>query len=306
MSVLMFINIKGGVAKTTNAVAVSQFLAEAGHRVLVIDADHQCAAGELLLGASRLERSDSRGSTLHDLLSELVKDEFDVDTFANYVVPIASGHDSTNANTLSVLPSSLRIDEYQRNYNDARLGFHSNDEFHAILARRLGAFRRWLRANYDYTIIDCPPSLALQVQMLVKVADAYIVPSVPDKLSVRGTHYLVDRLRRKNFKILGLGTLWSLYKEQNSIHRDMVELSRRRKELFAGIPTAFDTIIPNATAIVRAMESVNGSGNSNGSLNAKYTYEFAKLYRELVGEIIDRCRRVPGARKQQQKLCAES
>src|SRR5688572_20145156 len=92
MPVLMFINIKGGVAKTTNAVAVSEFLAEAGNRVLLIDADHQCAAGELLLGEPRLDHCDSHWATLHDLLSEIVKEEFSAETLGDYVVPVESAH----------------------------------------------------------------------------------------------------------------------------------------------------------------------------------------------------------------------
>lgn len=284
MPVLMFINIKGGVAKTTNAVAVSEFLAEARYRVLVIDADHQCAAGELLLGEPRLEQSDFRRSTLHDLLGEMLKEEFHADAFADYIVPVASKEGAPHAANLSVIPCSLRIDDFQRNYNKARQDFHSNEEFHAVLARRFRDFRNWLQANFDFTIIDCPPSLPVQVQMLVKVADAYVIPSVPDKLSVRGSHYLVERLRRKHFKIPGLGTIWSLYREQNSIHRDMISLASRRKDLFAGIPDAFDTIIPNATAIARAMEC---SGRL--PLNEKYSPPFANKYRNLVGEIVERC-----------------
>jgi chromosome partitioning protein len=295
MSVLMFINIKGGVAKTTNAVAVSQFLAEAGHRVLLIDADHQCAAGELLLGESRLDHCERQLSTLHDLLSELVKEEFDLDTLGDYVVPDPSGHEVAEGFRLSVMPCSLRIDEYQRNYHKARDEFHhSNDEFRDVINSRLRAFRNWLRANYDYTIIDCPPSLPLQVQMLVKVADAYIVPCIPDMLSIRGAKYLVDRLRRKNFRIPGLGTLWSLYREQVEIHREN-QMAGCRKELFVGMPKAFHTVIPNAAAIAQAMESSNGAAHSKGSLNAKYTPRFANLYRQLVGEIVERCRVPAGA-----------
>ena len=54
MSILLFVNLKGGVAKTTNAVAVAECLADSGYRTLLIDADHQCMSGELLLGESRL------------------------------------------------------------------------------------------------------------------------------------------------------------------------------------------------------------------------------------------------------------
>jgi chromosome partitioning protein len=292
----MFINIKGGVAKTTNAVAVSQFLAEAGHRVLLIDADHQCAAGELLLGESRMERCDRQLWTLHDLFREIVKEEFDPDTFGDYVVPLTSDQEVADGRGLSVMPSSLRIDDFQHNYNEGRKEFRSNDEFLSVRDARLRAFRSWLRKNFDYTIIDCPPSLPLQVQMLVKVADAYVVPSIPDKLSVRGAVLLVDRLRRKRFKISGLGTLWSLYREQSVIHREFVRWGRRR-DTSEMIPKPFDTIIPNATPIVRAMEA------STESLNAKYTPAFANLYRELIGEIIERCDAAGGTQRHQKTFC---
>ncbi len=54
MSIMLFVNLKGGVAKTANAVAVAECLAESGYRTLLIDADHQCMAGELLIGEERL------------------------------------------------------------------------------------------------------------------------------------------------------------------------------------------------------------------------------------------------------------
>ena len=97
------------------------------------------------------------------------------------------------------------------------------------------------------------------------------MPSVPDKLSVHGTGYLVERLRRKNIKLPGLGLLWSLYKQANSVHRQMVPLVEHKKEIFKGFPVPFQTIVPNATAIVRATES------TSTSLNEKYTYPFAKM-----------------------------
>jgi chromosome partitioning protein len=264
---------------------------------LLIDADHQCAAGHILLGDSRFERCELHRSTLHDLLSEMVKKEFDVKTFAEYVVPVSSRHERAYAHNVSVMPCSLRIDDYQRNYYKAHAQFHSNDELQYVLTRRFRAFRTWLQANFDYTIIDCPPSLPIQAQMLVKVADAYIVPSVPDKLSVRGTYYLVDRLRRKNFKIPGLGMLWSLYREQNEIHREIIRLARQRYGLFARLPKPFDTVIPNRTAIVRAMEF------RDGTLTARYSPACASIYRKLVDEIVIRCRFVVGRQRPKRVLC---
>ncbi len=72
MSILLFVNLKGGVAKTTNAVAVTDCLADSGYRTLLIDADHQCMSGELLLGESRLLNCERRKLTLHDMLAGLL------------------------------------------------------------------------------------------------------------------------------------------------------------------------------------------------------------------------------------------
>lgn len=190
MSVLMFMNIKGGVAKTTSAVAVSQFLAERGNRVLVIDADHQCAASEILLGEYQLRRRDTRHRTLHDMFNKLVKNQFHAETAVYYVVQSKPKVDIDGGGELSVLPCSLRMDDFQKNYHQARKTHDGTKPFLSVRDTQLRLFENWLRTNYDYTIIDCPPSLPLQVQMLMRVADAYIVPCIPDSLSIRGARYL--------------------------------------------------------------------------------------------------------------------
>jgi chromosome partitioning protein len=48
------------VAKTTNAVAVAECLADSGCRTLLMDADHQCMSGELLLGEDRLLKCEGK------------------------------------------------------------------------------------------------------------------------------------------------------------------------------------------------------------------------------------------------------
>lgn len=284
MSILLFVNLKGGVAKTTNAVAVAECLADAGYRTLVIDADHQCMAGELLLGESRLLQCDRRRLTLHDLLSAMLDDEFTDAQFPPYIVPGASDING-GLPKLSVLPCSIRIDDFQTNMAKARHGYKSTDEFNAIYARRRGIMRKWLKANYDFTIIDCPPSFALQVKVFLTVADSYIVPSIPDRLSVRGSAFLMDRIRRTGVKISGLGTLWSLYREQNAMHRKIVADARRGVEPYTFLPRPFETIIPNASAISATTEP-NGKPSS---FVAKYTKAFAKDYQSLCEEIIQRC-----------------
>lgn len=283
MSILLFVNLKGGVAKTTNAVAVAECLADAGHRVLLIDADHQCMSGELLLGESRLLHCERKKTTLHDLLAAMLDDEFTADQIPPYVVPKASDIGG-GLERLSVIPCSIRIDDFSTNMAKARHGYKSTDEFNAIFQRRRQLLRKWLKSNYDFTVVDCPPSIALQVKVFLTVADAFVLPSIPDRLSVRGSLWLLDRIRRMGVKIDGLGTLWSLYREQNKLHRKVVEAAAGGIEPYNQLPKPFETVIPNAAAIAEASEP----NRNPRSFSAKYTTPFAGLYRELCEEIVKR------------------
>src|SRR3954452_22488799 len=86
MSIILLLNLKGGVAKTTSAVAIAECLAESGYRTLLIDADHQSMSGELLLGEERLLKLDHRRKTLHDLLAAMLDDEFSADQLPYFVM----------------------------------------------------------------------------------------------------------------------------------------------------------------------------------------------------------------------------
>lgn len=283
MSIILLVNLKGGVAKTTNAVAIAECLAVEGYRTLLIDADHQCMAGELLLGEDRLLRCENRRITLHDMMAAMLDDDFQVEQLSYYAVPKASDIDG-GLSSLSVIPCSIRIDDFSTNMAKARRGHRSNEEFLAMFRKRRGVLRRWLKSNYDFTIVDCPPSIAIQVQTLMSVGDCFIVPAIPDRLSVRGSLHLLDRIRRMGVKIDQLGTLWSLYRTQNPMHRKIIDAVERGVDLYGRMPKPFATVIPNAARIAEATEPDRAPKN----FNAKYTPEFARLYRSLCEEIVQR------------------
>jgi chromosome partitioning protein len=171
----------------------------------------------------------------------------------------------------------------------ARRGYKSTEEFYAIFRKRRNMMRRWLDSNFDFAIVDCPPSLALQVKAFLAVADAFIIPAIPDRLSVQGSLLLMERIRKMGLKVEGLGTLWSLVRDQNKMHGKIVEAASKSTEPFDQLPKPFKTIIPNASAITAASEP-----NSNPkSFTTKYTPQFAKLYRSLCSEILQRSERQP-------------
>ncbi len=221
--------------------------------------------------------------TLHDLLAAMLDDDFESGQLPYYVIDKVS-EIAGGLPKLSLLPCSIRIDDFITNMAKARKGFPSTAEFQTMWDKRRSAMRKWLTSQYDFTIVDCPPSVAIQVTFFLKLADTFIIPSIPDRLSVRGSHYLLDRVKRGNYRISGLGTLWSLYREQNKMHRKIVELGLKGDVSLASLPKPFSTIIPNAAAIDEATKP----NRNPKSWAAKYTPPFAKLYRSLCQEIVQR------------------
>lgn len=278
MPIILFLNLKGGVAKTTTAVAVAECLAEMGKRTLLIDADHQCTAGLLVLGKDGMKSVESGRSTLHDLLAAMLEDRFAIDDTNRFIVPKAS-RVVPLTDKLSVLPCSPRIDEFELNMARARKPIAS-DEFQKVWSSRRASLRKWLRPRFDFTIVDCPPSIAHHVRFMLALADGYVVPSIPDALSLRGSQELIRRVTAGYKATKPLGTVWTLYREQNEIHRRVVDAKIRSSDL----PTPFKTIIPNATDIARATEPQS----AHKSLSAKYSPKFAAIFKSLAAEVVAR------------------
>lgn len=286
----MLLNLKGGVAKTTSVVAIAEALAEDGRSVLVLDADHQCMASELLIGADRLERCDRNHRTLHDLLSAMLSPDFDPDNFRRYVVKNGSNIGEGYPN-LDVLPCSIRIDDFQTNVARARRGFHDATEFAQLLRRSMTALHRYLVAKYEFVLIDCPPSIPVQVRQFLRIADAFIIPCVPDTLSVRGALWLMERLRRMNVtRIQPMGTLWSLYRSQAVLHREVIQRTESGEMPYAQLPEPFVTIIPNAASVAAAMDPFIEERPS--TFRQKYGTQAARLYGQVADEVVARCGRL--------------
>lgn len=289
MPIIAMINLKGGVAKTTNTIALAECLAAQEHlRTLVIDADHQCSATELLIGEARLNGIEKQKKTLHDLFLAMWRREFDSNTFKkDYVISNVSTI-ARGLPKLSVLPGSLRIHDIQRRYESAKLKI--NEEGTTIGRRestRVAQIQRWLRADFDYVFIDCPPNMAThQVKFLLRVADAYIVPTIPDRLSVRGSLFLKRAIHNHGLKIPALGTLWSMVLGTSRIHDKVMTMTSDKAEPYGDLPEPFEATIPNTAAMGRAMEEVKEGQEPSTFLN-KYP-GVGKKIEQLCGEIIQR------------------
>lgn len=283
MSVVLFLNLKGGVAKTTNAVAIAECLANSGKSTLVIDADHQCTATEVLLGESRMEQLETSKRTLHDLFLEMMKPNFKPSRFDAFVADRASNIQG-GLEHLSVIPCSVRINDIA-----TRLRSHYKDlgpeKLKSVLQSNRYQFQRWLESNYDYTIVDCPPSLSFQVKQLLQVSTGYVVPCQPNRLSLRGADWLCKKLYRDGFRRSALGTLWSMCRVQDSRQVEVMEQAKHGRFGDHRFPTPFETVVPMRSAIAHAVDTV---WEPASSIRDKYDSEFYPLFVQLANEIITR------------------
>jgi chromosome partitioning protein len=248
--VTSFINLKGGVGKTTLTVALAHFLAIEHHkRVLVIDLDPQTNATVCLIPEQEWKAQDDAGQTLYQLFADQVKGthHFDADRAIIRDVSNVGG----GVAGLDLLPSSLGLIKIQDRVT--QLTDFDNYQHGPIFALR-DALAGCL-PYYDHVLIDCPPSLGIVTLNGLAFSDSYVIPVVPDILSVLGIPPILDRIEhfaratRRNIRALGI--VISKMRTQTLLHGEML---RRLREDFVErrFPIVFESIIPESTRIAEA------------------------------------------------------
>lgn len=250
--VTSIINLKGGVGKTTLTLTFAQFLAvEHGKRVLVIDLDPQTNATVCLIPEAEWKERDESGRTLYQLFADQLKGtrHFNADTSIVHDVSNVGG----GIPGLDLLPSSLQLIKIQERLTHLT-DFERYDRG-PIFALR-DALAHILPA-YDHVLIDCPPSLGVVTLNGLAISHKYVIPVIPDTLSVLGIPPIIDRIEhfatctRRNIRALGI--VISKMRMQTVLHNEMV---RRLREDFYDrrFPMCFETVIPESTRIAEAAE----------------------------------------------------
>lgn len=191
--VLSFINLKGGVGKTTTAVAVAEMLAQE-HRqhVLLIDLDPQTNATVTLISEDQWAEMDKDGRTIAQLFEDRLNPQnapkFDIEkAIARRVSTINDG-----IARLDLLPSSIRlIDLQDRIPMIALSGNFTTNPLEILRSALLPVIDR-----YDYIIIDCPPSLGTVTKNGLRISTGYVIPTIPDIVSTWGIYQIVDNVAR--------------------------------------------------------------------------------------------------------------
>lgn len=281
--IISFINLKGGVAKTTTAVAVAEILAKEHRKsVLVVDLDPQTNASVTLIKEEDWKRRDDQGQTVAQLFADKLNPQqtpkFDIE---QAIVRQVSTIDGGIAK-LDLLPSSIKLIELQEKI-PAIFFLDNTVNLNEILRNALLP----VLDRYDYVIIDCPPSLSTVTKNGLRISTGYIIPTIPDILSTWGIYQIVTNIKKfsENIgsQILALGIVATKVQGGNDLHSRMVgDLKAGR--LFKEQPPLFEsTIIQN----VDTARGVDVDADIR-TFPKKYKINYDNFQR-LTKEIMERC-----------------
>jgi chromosome partitioning protein len=238
-------NQKGGVGKTTTAVNLAAIIASWGNRVLLVDADPQ---GNATSGAG-VQRGSFRRGLYHCLVLE----------------------DPITSITLPTVVPSLEVVPSNKDLAGAEI------ELVEVEQRALAA----VEPNYDYLIIDCPPSLGLLTLNALTAARSLVVPIQCEYYALEGVTELFDTLARirrlHNPGLMIEGLLLTMYDERTNLSAAVAADLRD----FYGLQV-FQTVIPRNVRLAEAPS--HGKPIIAYDANSKGAEAYSRLAREIVYE----------------------
>ena len=249
--IISIVNQKGGVGKTTTAVNLSASLGVLEKKILLIDADPQANATSAI-GVYLTEKANQK--TIYEVIENTTNIE-------NTII-------KTDSPNLYIIPSSIDL-------VGAEIELVNHPEREYMLNKQL----KLIKEDYDFIIIDCPPSLGLITINCLCASDAIIIPIQCEYFALEGLGKLMNTIRQlqnlhnKNLSIDGL--LLTMYDSRLRLSNNVIE---EVKMHFGEI--VFDTIIQRN---VRLSEATGyGSSIIKYDANCRGAINYLNLAKEFI------------------------
>lgn len=182
-------NYKGGVGKTTSIYQIGTHMASKGKRVLLIDLDPQCSLSEICLrnhkDLDQLE-PDECLNYVYDVWIKLKK-------YPSIEYKLDKGKLIKNiAANLDFIPSNIFYEE--GGLDELAMSMKSDLEDLVILQQFFQKHN--IEEDYDYILLDCPPSNNVITQGAFLLSDYYIIPTIIQTISIRGVVHYIKTVER--------------------------------------------------------------------------------------------------------------
>jgi len=219
-SVVAITNQKGGVGKTTTAVNLAASLAVAEQRVLLIDLDPQ---GNASSGVGQALRGEQQIGTYDVLVGRST---------------IAEAARATDLPCLSILPSSADLAAVEIEFVDL------DDR-----VQRLKSAIEQVRDDYDFVLVDCPPSLGLLTLNALVAAHSVLVPMQCEYYALEGISHLMNTIERVrgglNENLYVHGVLLTMYDPRSNLANQVATELRAHFHVY-------ETVIPRNIRLAEA------------------------------------------------------
>lgn len=250
-NIISIVNQKGGVGKTTTTVSLCAFLGKKKKKVLMIDLDPQ---GNATSGFG-IDKGTLENSVYDVLVNE---------------VPISQAICKTSANNVDICPTNI-------NLAGAEVELVSAMSREMILKNAISE----VVDNYDYIMIDCPPSLGLLTINALTASTGVIVPIQGEYYALEGLTQLIDTInivkKKLNPSIGILGVVLTMFDQRTQLTRQV----KQEVDNYFG-DKVFKTVIPRNVRLAEAPS--HGLAISDYDAKSKG----GKAYEALTKEFIQR------------------
>lgn len=253
--VISVANFKGGVGKTTTCLNLGAGIALAGKKVLLIDTDAQANLTESL-GFNLSEGYEDYLGNYYQSIKQGNKREID---------PMRIKEN------LSLIPASLDLANADSEYSGV-----------GLKDWMLKKLLKDKKKDYDFILIDCPPSMGILTKNALSTSDFVLIPTLAEFLPTRGIQLFIDAVTRfvikegLNEEIKILGIVLTQHSSNAIIARELVKTI---KEKFPN--DLLDTVIRRNVALSEAQASGKDIFSYDPECNG------AKDYKALTAEILD-------------------